>query len=142
MRARTLLPLPEEFTSAPTADDLERWRAADHAARPGRLTTLRSRAAEERLDALLDPGTFTEFGLLADHMEPSLAHKGSFAADGCVTGVGQVDGRRIAVCAYDFTVQAGSMGRVNEFKVTRMRELALQSASSGVGNTERGYIQT
>lgn len=53
MRARTALPLAEEFAPAPTAHDLERWRAADHAARPGRLTALRARAAEERLDALL-----------------------------------------------------------------------------------------
>ena len=80
----------------------------------------------ERLDALLDPGTFVEYGMLADHMDPSLAAKGHFAADGCVTGIGAIDGRRVVVCAYDFTVQAGSMGRVNEFKVTRMRELALR----------------
>jgi Xaa-Pro aminopeptidase len=53
MRARTALPLAEEFAPAPTAHDLERWRAADHAARPGRLSALRARAAEERLDALL-----------------------------------------------------------------------------------------
>ncbi len=53
MRARTALPLAEEFAPAPTGHDLERWRAADHAARPGRLTALRARAAEERLDALL-----------------------------------------------------------------------------------------
>jgi Xaa-Pro aminopeptidase len=53
MRVRTSLPLPEEFASAPTTEDLERWRAADHGARPNRLAALRSRAAEERLDALL-----------------------------------------------------------------------------------------
>ena len=53
MRARTALPLAEEFAPAPAAHELERWRAADHAARPGRLTALRARAAEERLDALL-----------------------------------------------------------------------------------------
>lgn len=53
MRVPTALPLPEEFGTAPTAEDLERWRAADHAARPNRLATLRARAAEERLDALL-----------------------------------------------------------------------------------------
>ena len=53
IRARTSLPLPEEFASAPTAQDLDRWRDADHAARPARLAALRARAAEERLDALL-----------------------------------------------------------------------------------------
>lgn len=120
----------ERYNWGPLVADLAaRREAALGMGGPERVERQRSLGkwpVRERLDALLDPGTFTEFGLLADHMEPSLAHKGSFAADGCVTGVGQVDGRRIAVCAYDFTVQAGSMGRVNEFKVSRMRELALR----------------
>jgi acetyl-CoA carboxylase carboxyltransferase component len=46
-------------------------------------------------------------------------------ADGVITGYGKVDGRLVAVCAYDFTVMAGSMGMTGEFKVTRLRELAL-----------------
>src|SRR5689334_21691189 len=70
----------------------------------------------ERLDLLLDKGTFVEHGLLADHMDAGLADKGSLAADGVVTGVGKVDGRRIAIIAYDFTVLAGSMGEVGERK--------------------------
>ena len=46
-------------------------------------------------------------------------------ADGVITGYGKVDGRMVAVCAYDFTVMAGSMGMSGEMKVTRLRELAL-----------------
>ncbi len=46
-------------------------------------------------------------------------------ADGVITGYGKVDGRLTAVCAYDFTVMAGSMGMTGELKVTRLRELAL-----------------
>ena len=46
-------------------------------------------------------------------------------ADGVITGYGQVEGRLVAVCAYDFTVMAGSMGMTGELKVTRLRELAL-----------------
>ena len=46
-------------------------------------------------------------------------------ADGVITGYGKIDGRLAAVCAYDFTVMAGSMGMTGEFKVTRLRELAL-----------------
>ena len=42
-----------------------------------------------------------------------------------VTGYGKVEGRLVAVCAYDFTVMAGSMGMTGELKVTRLRELAL-----------------
>ena len=46
-------------------------------------------------------------------------------ADGVITGYGKVDGRLVAVAAYDFTVMAGSMGMTGELKVTRLRELAL-----------------
>ena len=46
-------------------------------------------------------------------------------ADGVVTGYGKVDGRLVAVAAYDFTVMAGSMGMTGELKVARLRELAL-----------------
>ena len=46
-------------------------------------------------------------------------------ADGVVTGYGKVDGRLVAVAAYDFTVMAGSMGMTGEMKVARLRELAL-----------------
>ena len=81
----------------------------------------------ERLDLLLDPGSWVEYGLLADSMDPALAEsKGYLAADGMVAGVGQIDGRRVAICAYDFTVLAGSMGAVGEHKTARMRELALR----------------
>ncbi|MFQ5948841.1 MAG: acyl-CoA carboxylase subunit beta, partial [Acidimicrobiia bacterium] len=79
----------------------------------------------ERLDLLCDPGSYVEFGLLSDHMDPSLGDR-HLAADGVVTGVGNVDGRRIAIAAYDFTVMGGSMGVVGESKVARMRELAVR----------------
>ena len=46
-------------------------------------------------------------------------------ADGVITGYGKVDGRMVAVAAYDFTVMAGSMGMTGEMKVTRLREIAL-----------------
>ncbi len=81
----------------------------------------------ERLDLLVDPGTFVEYGMLADSMDPELsASKGYLAADGMVSGIGEIDGRRVAICAYDFTVLAGSMGGVGESKTARMRELALR----------------
>src|SRR5688572_1742067 len=81
----------------------------------------------ERIETLLDPGTFVEYGLLADSMDRVLREqKGYLAADGMVAGIGEVEGRRVAVCAYDFTVMAGSMGGVGERKTARMRDLALR----------------
>ena len=81
----------------------------------------------ERLDLLLDAGSFVEFAQLADSMDPILqAERGYLAADGMVAGIGTIDGRRVAICAYDFTVMAGSMGTIGEAKTARMRELALR----------------
>jgi acetyl-CoA carboxylase carboxyltransferase component len=82
--------------------------------------------ARERIALLVDEGTFTELGI---HAQPHFSQRAmegrEAAADGVITGYGKVDGRLVAVCAYDFTVMAGSMGMTGELKVTRLRELAL-----------------
>jgi len=82
--------------------------------------------ARERLDLLMDAGRFTELGI---HGRPHFAQRAmdgkEAPADGVVTGYGEVEGRLVAVCAYDFTVMAGSMGMTGELKVSRLRELAL-----------------
>ena len=92
-----------------------------------RQRSLGKTPVRERLEKLLDPGTFVEYGLLADSMDPGLAEsKGYLAADGVVCGIGEIDARRVAIIAYDFTVLAGSMGQVGEQKTARMRELALR----------------
>ena len=83
--------------------------------------------ARERVDLLFDDGTFTEYGLLGHHQSQSPAMQGKFTpADGVITGVGEIDGRRACVIAYDFTVMAGSIGMITEVKAGRMRELALR----------------
>src|ERR671931_523999 len=83
--------------------------------------------ARERLDLLIDPGTWTELGIHGRPHFSQRAMEGKAApADGVITGYGKVDGRLVAVCAYDFTVMAGSMGMTGELKVARLRELALQ----------------
>ena len=78
----------------------------------------------ERLDLLLDVGSWVEYGMLADHMDAGLGDR-YLAADGAVTGVGRIDGRLVAVAAYDFTVMAGSMGNVGEAKIRRLRHHAV-----------------
>jgi acetyl-CoA carboxylase carboxyltransferase component len=83
--------------------------------------------ARERLALLIDDGTFVELGMHGRPHFSQRAMEGRDApADGVVTGYGKVDGRLVAVCAYDFTVMAGSMGMTGELKVTRLRELALR----------------
>ncbi len=82
--------------------------------------------ARERIALLIDAGSFTELGIHAQPHFSQRAMEGREApADGVITGYGRVDGRMVAVCAYDFTVMAGSMGMTGELKVTRLRELAL-----------------
>jgi acetyl-CoA carboxylase carboxyltransferase component len=82
--------------------------------------------ARERLALLVDEGTFTELGIQAGIHYSVRGLEGREApADGVITGFGKVDGRTVAVCAYDFTVMAGSMGLTGEQKVARLRDLAL-----------------
>ena len=83
--------------------------------------------ARERIDLLVDEGTFVELGL---HGRPHFAQRAmddvEAPADGVVTGWGDIDGRTCCIAAYDFTVMAGSMGMTGELKVGRLREIALQ----------------
>ncbi|HET7588743.1 MAG TPA: carboxyl transferase domain-containing protein, partial [Solirubrobacterales bacterium] len=83
--------------------------------------------ARERIDLLVDEGSFVEMGI---HGRPHFAQRAmdgvEAPADGVVTGWGDVDGRPCCIAAYDFTVMAGSMGMTGELKVTRLREMALQ----------------
>src|SRR5947208_14366754 len=82
--------------------------------------------ARERIDMLVEPGTFTELGIHAGSHHSVRGLEGKEApADGVITGYGKVDGRLTAIAAYDFTVMAGSMGMRGEMKVGRLRELAL-----------------
>lgn len=83
--------------------------------------------ARERIDLLFDEGTFVEVGILAHHQSQSPSMQGKFTpADGVVAGIGEIEGRKVATIAYDFTVMAGSMGMVTELKATRLREMALR----------------
>jgi len=76
-----------------------------------RQHSLAKLTVRERLELLLDAGTWVEYGLLADHMDAGIGDR-YLAADGAVTGIGEIDGRPVAVAAYDFTVMAVSMGAV------------------------------
>src|ERR671924_1338589 len=83
--------------------------------------------ARERIDLLVDPGTFVEIGIQAGPHFSQRAMEGREApADGVITGWGDVEGRTCCIVAYDFTVMAGSMGMTGELKVSRLREMALQ----------------
>ncbi|HVN51959.1 MAG TPA: carboxyl transferase domain-containing protein, partial [Acidimicrobiales bacterium] len=74
----------------------------------------------DRLDLLVDPGSFVEDALLANSAAIDLP------ADGVVTGIGTVDGRPVCVMANDPTVKAGSWGARTVEKIVRLTERALR----------------
>src|SRR3954466_16010724 len=114
----------------PLVDDLMERRAAAKLGggeeRIARQHAADKLTARERIDLLVDPGTFSELGLHAGiHYSVRGLEDKEAPADGVVTGWGLVEGRKVAIAAYDFTVMAGSMGMTGEIKVARLRELAL-----------------
>ena len=128
--------MTDQTTNAPTSllrplvDDLLERRAAARLGggeeRIAKQHAADKLTARERIDLLVDPGTFNELGLHAGiHYSVRGLEDKQAPADGVVTGYGKVDGRLVAVAAYDFTVMAGSMGMTGEIKVARLRELAL-----------------
>ena len=72
--------------------------------------------ARQNIGALLDDGSFQEYGQLA---KPALKLRDG-AADGLVMGLGAVDGQRVAVAAYDYTVHAGTQSTINHAKSDRL----------------------
>jgi acetyl-CoA carboxylase carboxyltransferase component len=99
-----------------------RARPAD-AARPDAVARQHSRAAltaRERIEALVDPRSFREYGLLAMPATPGL----DGPADGVVTGLARLRGQPIAIVSYDYTVFAGSQGDIGNTKVARVLLIA------------------
>ena len=86
----------------------------------GRLT------ARERLEYLLDEGTFQELDLLVRHQATGMGIEASRPyTDGVVTGFGKIDGRQVCVYAQDFTVFGGSLGEAHGQKIHKIQDLAL-----------------
>jgi acetyl-CoA carboxylase carboxyltransferase component len=89
------------------------------------------RTARENIAALCDPDSFVEFGSLAVAAQSRRRSADDLMrntpADGMVTGIGCVNGQRVVVMAYDFTVLAGTQGMRNHQKTDRMLGVALQN---------------
>ena len=110
-----------------------RIRAMGGPDRVARQHQLGKWTARERLDALLDAGTFQELGahVVARVGEPA-------PADGVVTGVGRVLGRPVYVYAQDFTVVGGSLGEMHAQKIQAMQDLALKAGCPMIGLNDSG----
>ncbi|MCC6992081.1 MAG: acyl-CoA carboxylase subunit beta [Acidobacteria bacterium] len=93
--------------------------------------------ARERIDLLLDPGTFQELDALVVHRsnEPGLPR---YLGDGVVTGTGRVDGRPVAIFSQDFTVFGGSLSEAYGEKICKLMDLAMKSGLPVVGLNDSG----
>jgi len=95
--------------------------------------------ARERLDLLLDPGTFTELMPFAvQQMDDLGVSDEKFFGDGVVTGYGMVDGRTVYVYAQDFTIQGGALGEMQSRKICRTMDLAVAAGAPIIGLIDSG----
>ncbi len=97
------------------------------------------KTARERLEMLLDEGTFIEMDKYARHRSTSFGQdKNRPYGDGVVTGYGQVDGRQVAVFAQDFTVFGGSLGQVFGEKIVKVMDFAMKIGCPVIGLNDSG----
>jgi acetyl-CoA carboxylase carboxyltransferase component len=95
--------------------------------------------ARERLDLFFDPGTFRETDIFVQHRCVNFGmEKVEIAADGVVTGFGQVNGRPVFAFAQDFTSRAGSLGEMHSKKICKVMDLALKAGVPFVGFNDSG----
>ncbi|GAB3278300.1 acyl-CoA carboxylase subunit beta [Parasphingorhabdus pacifica] len=97
------------------------------------------KTARERIDALLDHGSFVEIDEHARHRSVNFGMEADRPyGDGVVTGYGTVDGRRVCVFSQDFTVFGGSLGEVFGEKIVKVMDLALKTGCPLIGINDSG----
>ena len=97
------------------------------------------KTARERIELLMDPGSFVELDEFARHRSISFGlEKTRPYGDGVVTGYGTVDGRQVCVFAQDFTVFGGSLGEVFGEKIVKLMDLAMKIGCPVVGINDSG----
>ncbi|MFD1702087.1 acyl-CoA carboxylase subunit beta [Methylopila henanensis] len=124
-------------------DELEQRRAtaragggqkridAQHAR--GKLT------ARERLEILLDPGSFEEYDMFVEHRSNDFGmEKLKIPGDGVVTGWGTVNGRKVFVFAKDFTVFGGSLSETHAQKIIKIQDMAIRNRAPIIGLFDAG----
>jgi propionyl-CoA carboxylase beta chain len=134
---------PDLHTTAGKLADLDRRRyEAVHAGAARQVERQHAKGkmtARERIDALLDEGSFIEFDELARHRATDFGMAASRPyGDGVVTGYGTIDGRPVAVFSQDFTVNGGSLGEVFGEKILKVMDYALKTGCPIIGINDSG----
>src|SRR5436309_6850158 len=95
--------------------------------------------ARERLERLLDPGSFSELDMFVAHQAREFGmDKVDAPADGVVTGYGMIDGRPVCTFSQDFTVLGGSLGEAHARKIVKIMDLAMKTGVPVVGLNDSG----
>ncbi len=95
--------------------------------------------ARERVELLLDPGSFEEIGMFVKHRTKDFGMEDQvFLGDGVVTGYGTVNDRLIYVFAQDFTVFGGSLSETHAEKICKLMDLAMKNGAPVVGLNDSG----
>ena len=95
--------------------------------------------ARERLDLLLDPGSFVELGRFVVHRSTEFGlDEKKILGDGVVTGYGTIDGRNVYVFSQDFTVLGGSLAEAHAEKICKIMDLAVRNGAPVIGLNDSG----
>ena len=129
-------------TAERIADLKKRLDAAEHAGSQQGVEKQHAKGkqtARERIDALLDAGSFVELDELARHRSTNFGmEKDRPYGDGVVTGYGTIDGRTVCVFSQDFTVMGGSLGEVFGEKIVKVMDLAMKIGAPIIGINDSG----
>src|SRR5947199_77375 len=120
----------------------EREQQAEQGGGPARVQKQHAAGkmtARERIDFLLDEGTFQEFDKLVEHRSRDFElDKQIYPGDGVVTGHGLIDGRKVFVFAQDFTVFGGSLSETHAEKICKVMDLAMKVGAPIIGLNDSG----
>src|ERR1700686_973663 len=95
--------------------------------------------ARERIDLLLDPGTFNELDMFVTHRSTDFGlEEQIIPGDGVVTGYGQIDGRLVYVFSQDFTVFGGSLSEAHSEKICKVMDHAMKNGAPVIGLNDSG----
>ena len=124
-------------------DELRDRRTASHAGGgPERIQRQHDsgrNTAYERLDILLDPGSFHEVDAFVTHRSTDFGMENKkFPGDSVVTGWGTIDGRLVYVYSQDFTVFGGSLSEVHAQKILKIMKMAMKTGAPVIGINDSG----
>ncbi|MDH4070874.1 MAG: acyl-CoA carboxylase subunit beta [Ignavibacteria bacterium] len=95
--------------------------------------------ARERVDILLDEGSFEEMDMFVEHRSQDFGlDQESYLGDGVITGTGMIDGRAVCVFSQDFTVFGGSLSEAHAEKIVKIMDLAMKTGCPVIGLNDSG----